>query len=97
MLKDRLDGTETKEEIVEYLQACKCPTLKRMLAGEVVAKASIGKTVLPPAVAQLSRAQFAEMAAFEALMMTEEEAEERREEEYTAASRPARVDARRKK
>jgi hypothetical protein len=28
MLKDKLDGTETKAEVVKYLHACKCPTLK---------------------------------------------------------------------
>jgi len=29
MLKEKLDGTETKAEIVEYLHACKCPVLKK--------------------------------------------------------------------
>jgi hypothetical protein len=29
MLKDKLDGTETKAEIVEYLEHCDCPTLKK--------------------------------------------------------------------
>ena len=29
MLKGKLDGTETKEEIVEYLRHCKCPALKK--------------------------------------------------------------------
>jgi hypothetical protein len=28
MLKDKLDGSETKEEIVMYLHKCDCPTLK---------------------------------------------------------------------
>lgn len=28
MLKDKLDGSETKEEIVMYLHRCDCPTLK---------------------------------------------------------------------
>jgi hypothetical protein len=31
MLKDKLDGTETKDEIVAYLRHCKCPTLKKLL------------------------------------------------------------------
>ena len=31
MLKDKLDGTETKDEIVAYLEKCKCPTLKKLL------------------------------------------------------------------
>jgi hypothetical protein len=30
MLKDKLDGTETKAEIVEYLHRCKCPVLKKL-------------------------------------------------------------------
>ena len=29
MLKDKLDGTETKAEIVEYLEHCDCPALKK--------------------------------------------------------------------
>ena len=33
MLKDRLEGDETKEEIVEYLKACDCPTLKKRFSG----------------------------------------------------------------
>jgi hypothetical protein len=33
MLKDKLDGTETKEEIVEYLHKCDCPTLKKKFSG----------------------------------------------------------------
>jgi len=28
MLKNKLDGNETKQEIVEFLQECKCPSLK---------------------------------------------------------------------
>ena len=28
MLKGKLDGTETKDELVEYLLLCKCPVLK---------------------------------------------------------------------
>jgi len=33
MLQDKLDGTETKEEIVEYLQKCNCPSLKKQFSG----------------------------------------------------------------
>lgn len=33
MLKDKLDGTETKEEIVEYLKECDCPVLKKRFSG----------------------------------------------------------------
>jgi hypothetical protein len=33
MLKDKLDGTETKAEIVEYLHRCKCPVLKKLFSG----------------------------------------------------------------
>lgn len=33
MLKDKLDGTETKEEIVEYLQECECKVLKEKFSG----------------------------------------------------------------
>ena len=33
MLKDKLDGTETKEEIVEYLKECDCPSLKKRFSG----------------------------------------------------------------
>lgn len=28
MLKNRLEGDETKEEIIEYLSSCSCPVLK---------------------------------------------------------------------
>jgi hypothetical protein len=28
MLDNKLDGTETKEEIIKYLKRCDCPTLK---------------------------------------------------------------------
>lgn len=31
MLKGKLDGTETKEEIVQYLIDCKCPIIKSHL------------------------------------------------------------------
>ena len=31
MLKDKLDGDETKEEIVSYLKKCKCPIIKSIL------------------------------------------------------------------
>lgn len=33
MLKDKLDGDETKEEIVEYLKECDCPVLKKRFSG----------------------------------------------------------------
>jgi hypothetical protein len=33
MLKDKLDGTETKEEIVEYLKECDCKVLKERFSG----------------------------------------------------------------
>lgn len=33
MLKDKLHGTETKEEIVNYLEKCKCPKLKAIFSG----------------------------------------------------------------
>ena len=33
MLKDKLDGTETKEEIIDYLCKCDCPVLKEKFAG----------------------------------------------------------------
>ena len=33
MLKDKLDGTETKEEIIEYLTECNCPVLKKKYSG----------------------------------------------------------------
>ena len=29
MLKDKLDGSETKAEIIEYLEHCDCPALKK--------------------------------------------------------------------
>ena len=29
MLKGKLDGTETKTEIIDYLLHCKCPVIKR--------------------------------------------------------------------
>jgi hypothetical protein len=28
MLKDKLDGSETKQEVIEYLSKCSCPVLK---------------------------------------------------------------------
>ena len=31
MLKKQLDGTETKDEIVEYLISCRCPIIKSHL------------------------------------------------------------------
>ena len=33
MLKDKLEGDETKEEIVEYLKDCDCPVLKKKFSG----------------------------------------------------------------
>jgi hypothetical protein len=33
MLKDKLEGDETKEEIVEYLKECDCPVLKKKFSG----------------------------------------------------------------
>lgn len=33
MLKDKLDGTETKEEIIKYLKKCKCPKLHQIFTG----------------------------------------------------------------
>lgn len=33
MLQDKLDGTETKEEIVSYLKECECPALKKRFTG----------------------------------------------------------------
>jgi hypothetical protein len=29
MLKDKLAGDETKAEIIEYLELCECPALKK--------------------------------------------------------------------
>lgn len=31
MLQNKLDGTETKDEIVSYLVSCKCPIIKSHL------------------------------------------------------------------
>ena len=33
MLAGKLNGSETKEELVEYLRHCKCPVLKRKFSG----------------------------------------------------------------
>jgi hypothetical protein len=33
MLQDKLDGTETKEEIVDYLKECDCKVLKQKFSG----------------------------------------------------------------
>ena len=33
MLKGKLDGTETKEEIVKYLKDCDCKILKKRFSG----------------------------------------------------------------
>lgn len=32
MLKDKLNGDETKKEIIEYLIHCKCPVIKKLLS-----------------------------------------------------------------
>lgn len=33
MLQDKLEGDETKEEIVSYLKKCDCPVLKKRFSG----------------------------------------------------------------
>lgn len=33
MLKNKLEGDETKEEIVRYLKKCDCPVLKKRFSG----------------------------------------------------------------
>lgn len=33
MLKDKLEGNETKAEIVEYLTLCKCPKIHKIFSG----------------------------------------------------------------
>ena len=33
MLKNKLEGDETKEEIVNYLKKCSCPVLKKKFTG----------------------------------------------------------------
>lgn len=33
MLKDKLSGDETKEEIVAYLKECKCPKIQKLFSG----------------------------------------------------------------
>jgi hypothetical protein len=33
MLKDKLEGDETKAEIIEYLHHCSCPVLKEKFSG----------------------------------------------------------------
>ena len=33
MLKGKLEGDETKDEIVEYLKECDCPVLKKRFSG----------------------------------------------------------------
>ena len=33
LLKDKLEGDETKEEIIEYLTECSCPVLKKKFSG----------------------------------------------------------------
>ena len=31
MLKNKLEGDETKEEIISYLKRCKCPIISKLL------------------------------------------------------------------
>jgi len=33
MLKNKLDGSETKKEIIEYLHHCACPVFKKKFSG----------------------------------------------------------------
>ena len=33
MLQDKLEGDETKDEIVSYLKKCNCPALKKRFSG----------------------------------------------------------------
>jgi hypothetical protein len=33
MLKGKIDGTETKEELIEYLKHCRCPVLRKKFSG----------------------------------------------------------------
>lgn len=33
MLKDKLEGDETKSEIIEYLVECKCPKIHQLYTG----------------------------------------------------------------
>ena len=33
MLKGKLNGTETKEELVAYLKHCRCPVLRKKFSG----------------------------------------------------------------
>jgi hypothetical protein len=33
MLKNKLDGDETKDEIVAYLHKCKCPVIHKKYSG----------------------------------------------------------------
>ena len=33
MLTGKLNGSETKEELVEYLRLCRCPVLKKKFTG----------------------------------------------------------------
>ncbi len=33
MLQNKLDGSETKTEVINYLAECKCPVLKKMFYG----------------------------------------------------------------
>ena len=33
MLKNNLDGNETKEEIIDFLKECECKSLKKIFSG----------------------------------------------------------------
>ena len=33
MLAGKIDGTESKKELVEYLKLCRCPVLKKKFSG----------------------------------------------------------------
>jgi hypothetical protein len=33
MLQDKLDGSETKDEIIEYLYECRCPKIHSLYSG----------------------------------------------------------------
>ena len=33
MLKDKVGGDDTKEEIIEYLKDCKCPKIHKLFTG----------------------------------------------------------------
>jgi hypothetical protein len=33
MLNGKIDGSETKEELIEYLKHCRCPVLRKKFSG----------------------------------------------------------------